>query len=765
MDKTGDKMTKNSQQHTDLYNYNLDHVYCSDNSNYRNAHVNLSASAADLKALRKENKQLQAMLLLHLDLIQEQSNQLIAKDKQLLQMREENEQLRLKCERNVIIERRSNNNKYSGNVTTKVLNTSGGSPTIDSYFAAIDSNQTLRTYDGEKTKLNNNITTNQKQMPKNNVLVEEQKPVINEIRQNIMPNNFTIMHEPMLTLSDDTKRNVTTNIQQFKDRPKIVTTTTVTTNNNRNVTVNDKPLPIKYRTIESGNIIGHNNGKFISKIILQRKQSENGEKIFVRTKNIDMSNNKGSNDNWSAVRMIKKEVIDSDSAKLPTTSTTISKMSILPITHSKNLVPNDFTTSPKKPIKDVYTFVPEQSMFDTSTVTTALPSTKSSLMTQLSPIDDCELESTIKIESDTYESYEKCIEDETLEESHDEESMSELPETIQCDTITPNDSNLSPQIEHPVTSISSLSPTIALSSSSVTSTVSIVNAVDYDRNANNSNDNSSSIVTANNSIITILYPTSKRHMARNMFLTTTKQYKTREWQLDEIEKEAKQLITDEPCKEDDESEANLETPKWRTWELSSNRDAPVVNREYEDMRDEAFARRHSRFLLDERKRKKWDVQRIREQRTIERLKRRHCKDELNQPNNVNEIFSFYPSADQLKNILITDEMPVSAFGEMVPMLPPVEFSLPFEKESCSTPIAPKIAKSEFCTSPTTASTSSTASSTQIVPPIRISNVCSSGFEPSANVSSIIFLTKKRASRTKPVNNPNAQTLTNWKSIT
>lgn len=765
MEKTGEKMTKSNQQHSDLYNYNLDHVYCSDNSNYRNTtHVNLSASAADLKALRKENKQLQAMLLLHLDLIQEQSNQLIAKDKQLLQMREENERLRLKCERNVIVERRSNNNKYGSNVTQKVLNTSGGSPTIDSFFTTIDSSQSHRTsYENEKTKFSNNITS-QKTVSKNSILVEDHRPVINDIRHNVASNSYTIKHADTVTLFDDDKSNIASSVNQLKDRPKIVT---ASTNNNRNAS-SDKPMPIKYRTIES-NIIGHNNGKLISKIILQRKQSENGEKIFVRTKNVDMSNNKPGGDSWSAVRMIKKEVIDNDSVKIPATSIALSKTSTASAV-SSTMVSHSAEKSTRAPI-----YNNDQSLLaDTSEPESPKPT---------SPIIDCQLKSTIKIENEVFEPYQKSSEDETLNESEPEESMAEPhepPENMQCDASNEPDE----QIEEKAMSSSSMSPTVALSTSSVTSPISIVNACDNEQSAqlsascsneiaNSSTANINNTFSNSNAGTTILYPMSKRHMARNLYVTTTKEYKTREWQLDEIELELKQLITDEPIK-DEENEANLETPKWRTWELSSNREAPVA-REYEDLRDDVFARRHARFLLDERKRKKWDVQRIREQRTIERLKRRHCKDELNQLNNCNEILSFYPSADQMKTIQLTDELPVSAFGELIPLLPPVEFALPYDsddatKSSKNNPTqsgsSSSYKKSDgpgelTCSSPTAIS-----SSAQTVPPIRISNVCHTGFEAPATVSSIIFLTKKRAPRTKQLPSSNAtQPHASWKNAT
>lgn len=86
----------------------LDHVYChtSESKNYIRAnHVSGNgaggagvpvAAGQDVMAILKENKQLKAMLILHLDLIQEQSDQLMAKDKVLNSLRDEAENLRSK---------------------------------------------------------------------------------------------------------------------------------------------------------------------------------------------------------------------------------------------------------------------------------------------------------------------------------------------------------------------------------------------------------------------------------------------------------------------------------------------------------------------------------------------------------------------------------------------------------------------------------------------------------------------------------------------
>lgn len=95
----------------DLSNYNLDHLYCHTNDKKTNTTNQPPASPymqraaigapagglppnTDMGSVLKEIKQLKAMLLLHLDLIQEQSDQLASKDKLVLGLRKENEALR-----------------------------------------------------------------------------------------------------------------------------------------------------------------------------------------------------------------------------------------------------------------------------------------------------------------------------------------------------------------------------------------------------------------------------------------------------------------------------------------------------------------------------------------------------------------------------------------------------------------------------------------------------------------------------------------------
>lgn len=150
-------------------------------------------------------------------------------------------------------------------------------------------------------------------------------------------------------------------------------------------------------------------------------------------------------------------------------------------------------------------------------------------------------------------------------------------------------------------------------------------------------------------------------------LTTTQLYCTREWEDEDfcdefIKEEANALKSEAPM---------LEIPKWTVHEVH-----PLYSIEgTEDLSDETFLKRHAKLEYDEKRRKKWDVQQIREQRRIERLKRRHCKDELREEDLTPT--SFYPTPDSIQTICITNELPVVAFGEGIPRLSAAEFSLPW----------------------------------------------------------------------------------------
>lgn len=161
-------------------------------------------------------------------------------------------------------------------------------------------------------------------------------------------------------------------------------------------------------------------------------------------------------------------------------------------------------------------------------------------------------------------------------------------------------------------------------------------------------------------------------------MTTTELYHTREWQMDEIEHLVNKQISD--CGEEglNGDEINLEIPRWCIRETSNG---AYSSEGMEDLSDDVFIKRHARLEHAEKKRKKWDVQRIREIRNIERLKRRHCKTEVDNIEQTAEgMTSFYPSPENVKYVQVADELPVVAFGEPIHVPQSAEFSLPWEHQ-------------------------------------------------------------------------------------
>ncbi|XP_050302663.1 male-specific lethal 1 homolog [Anthonomus grandis grandis] len=120
---------------------------------------------------------------------------------------------------------------------------------------------------------------------------------------------------------------------------------------------------------------------------------------------------------------------------------------------------------------------------------------------------------------------------------------------------------------------------------------------------------------------------------------------------------------------------NLEVPRWRVKHYTSC----YTMEGTENLDDEVYNKRHMRLEIDERRRKRWDVQRIREQRVIEKLKLRQeriasgSKGESDQ----DSMTSLWPQSDDVRFLDIAEELPVAAFGHPVPKIVPSNFSLPW----------------------------------------------------------------------------------------
>lgn len=104
----------------------------------------------------------------------------------------------------------------------------------------------------------------------------------------------------------------------------------------------------------------------------------------------------------------------------------------------------------------------------------------------------------------------------------------------------------------------------------------------------------------------------------------------------------------------------------------------------ENIEDDEIAKRHAKLEADEKRRKRWDMQRLREQRNIQRLKARYLSNSggsdqvSNGQSPTNGVLtSFWPSADSVAHIEVSDQLPVAGFGYVCPRLRQRPFRLPW----------------------------------------------------------------------------------------
>ncbi|KMQ86608.1 male-specific lethal 1-like 1 protein [Lasius niger] len=135
-----------------------------------------------------------------------------------------------------------------------------------------------------------------------------------------------------------------------------------------------------------------------------------------------------------------------------------------------------------------------------------------------------------------------------------------------------------------------------------------------------------------------------------------------------------------------EAGSSLEVPSWRVKVYTSC----YTMEGTENLDDEIFNKRHLKLENDERRRKRWDVQRIREQRHIEKLKQRQERQNHQAtcyntnhtgpcPSSMEEetVTSLWPDLEQIQSLQVDPHLPVTAFGSPIPSFTPNEFSLPW----------------------------------------------------------------------------------------
>ncbi|XP_060950637.1 male-specific lethal 1 homolog isoform X2 [Limanda limanda] len=121
-------------------------------------------------------------------------------------------------------------------------------------------------------------------------------------------------------------------------------------------------------------------------------------------------------------------------------------------------------------------------------------------------------------------------------------------------------------------------------------------------------------------------------------------------------------------------EEEVAIPSWRENYIEPLEDDS--SNSVEPMDDGVFLKRHAKLELDEKRRKRWDIQRIREQRMFQRLQQRMNRKKIVQETEP-EVSSFYPDIEDVEAIVITPFLPVVAFGRPLPKLAQQNFELPW----------------------------------------------------------------------------------------
>lgn len=145
--------------------------------------------------------------------------------------------------------------------------------------------------------------------------------------------------------------------------------------------------------------------------------------------------------------------------------------------------------------------------------------------------------------------------------------------------------------------------------------------------------------------------------------------------------------------EDDQKviEKKPEVPGWRLNPISPS----YIMEGTEDIENETILKRHQKPENDEKRRKRWDVQRIREQRHVARLRARYDPNEdhvslggsnlssklmpLNAESSkdFSSLTTLLPDPEEADEIVVQEKLPVSVFGCVLPNLGVHDFSLPW----------------------------------------------------------------------------------------
>eukprot|EP00731_Ephydatia_muelleri_P007756 Em0004g94a len=132
------------------------------------------------------------------------------------------------------------------------------------------------------------------------------------------------------------------------------------------------------------------------------------------------------------------------------------------------------------------------------------------------------------------------------------------------------------------------------------------------------------------------------------------------------------------CEDGEKEEEAIAVPCWHPCST-----LPVVAPDVsamEDTSDDAIGRRHKKLEEDEKRRKRWDLQRSRRLKEHQDLLQKYLLKSGGGGGQVKEkkekITTFEPKLEQLEGIEVMETIAVNAFGRPVPLLEPSEFELP-----------------------------------------------------------------------------------------
>ncbi|KAJ8737536.1 hypothetical protein PYW08_000131 [Mythimna loreyi] len=128
----------------------------------------------------------------------------------------------------------------------------------------------------------------------------------------------------------------------------------------------------------------------------------------------------------------------------------------------------------------------------------------------------------------------------------------------------------------------------------------------------------------------------------------------------------------------DSKASTVEVPRWREKPYTNTYSLEGT----ENLDDKIFEKRHQKLEAEERRQLRWHMRRIREQRHVERLRLRQRDPWYNNSNYQPSVYTIWPQPQRdVRMIEITDTIPVMAFGEDLPDIPPADFMLPWVRTS------------------------------------------------------------------------------------